>query len=436
MDNMGWIAVEAAFTSINVIFTYLFMQAFLKKKSKKHVGWQIVVLLSILIIKLSVNIFFNDNIVLISSTTVLSALAVGWLCFDAKLREIWIASAFLFIAGASSEFVAAFIVTALHGISIDEVMYFNAYRLQGRTLNYLIYLVIIALVNRFRNVSTNAVDDKLMLALCLLPIASIMIFLVLGIRIFRMTDVMTSDEVVPLISIVVVNMLVFVMVEILMRQAEKSRTLVNIESQNDAQQAHIRQLVDAHTQIRTVSHDFKQQADVLYGLCKKGWYGELESILSEISGHNFTSYLVETDNIMLDSILSAKKAEAIKQGIDFSLNLDVYPSLRYIDIDLCILLGNGLDNAIDACMRAVYKKRVIEMDLRATATQFTCRIKNTIGEMPKLRGNLFATLKGDAIRHGIGLQSMKQICDAMGGDMTCEYDEDCFILWINLDIET
>jgi sensor histidine kinase regulating citrate/malate metabolism len=77
-------------------------------------------------------------------------------------------------------------------------------------------------------------------------------------------------------------------------------------------------------------------------------------------------------------------------------------------------------------------KRYIDMDLTATDSLFMCRMKNAVGIMPQIENGLFKTIKTNKAHHGVGMQSMRQTCEELGGGLAFEYDEKEFRLWINL----
>ena len=72
------------------------------------------------------------------------------------------------------------------------------------------------------------------------------------------------------------------------------------------------------------------------------------------------------------------------------------------------------------------------MDLKADKSRFLFHMTNNISEAPQEEGEFLKTQKTDTLRHGIGLQSMKQISNKLGGDMTYEYNDENFAIWIYL----
>ena len=217
------------------------------------------------------------------------------------------------------------------------------------------------------------------------------------------------------------------------RRNEKSK--VSILHQNELQESHIMQLTENQEQIKMLSHDFKQKVETIRTLNDTGKYEELTAYIKEISHSQPAFILIDTGNAMLDAILSSKESEATRNSIDFALKMDIPQGLPNITVAVCTMLGNALDNAIEACLRTTISNRFIRMEIRATKTQFLCRIVNALGEPPKPSGNFLKTSKADHANHGMGLKSMKQTCDILGGDFSFEYTDTDFEIQIYLPIE-
>jgi len=218
------------------------------------------------------------------------------------------------------------------------------------------------------------------------------------------------------------------------RRIKKSKVL--IVYQNELQKNHIMQLTESQEQIRMLAHDFKQKVDTLRTLNDMGKSNELTAFLSEISQNSPISDMLDTGNVMMDAVLSSKETEALRNQINFTLKMDIPHGIPDISIDICTLLGNALDNAIEGCARAPIDNRFINIEIRATKTQFLCLVINTLDKKPIREGCFLKSSKTGAGNHGIGLKSMKQTCDALGGDFCFEYTETHFKLQIYLPVKS
>ncbi|MCL1883957.1 MAG: GHKL domain-containing protein [Defluviitaleaceae bacterium] len=428
---MIWEFMEVISAIVNTILILLFLQAFLERERGTYAAVRIFVVLAAISAKFFINYFFSESIVIFSSVSVLAAFFIGLVFFHYKIYITAIAAFFTWLAGAISELAAAFIVTSFQDIPIGDATQFNIYRLQIRTLGTLFLLIIIILIRRFRKSQMGAMTTKVMLSLFVMPIVSALAVQQFVVHLADSSYPPNINEILLLFSIATINVFIFILVEIIMRQSEKSQKLILIEAQNEAHQTHIKQLVQNQRLIRTMSHDFRQQVHELYALCIENNFDELKSKLLELSNRQSETLLVDTKNIMLDSILTSKFEAIQNHEIDFKRKIDIQPELDYIDSRICILLGNALDNAIEACMRSKGDK-FIGMELIATPEQFLCNIVNTTGAPPEADGDFLKTSKRDSLRHGIGLRSIRQICDDLGGEMKYIYDENYFKIWVTI----
>jgi len=434
MNPITWFLLEFIFAMITTVLTYFLVRSFLQRKKVEINLLNSTVMAVVLVIKFLTSSYFNDSVIIISSVSIITAFIIGWFYFQSKLARTIMSAMFVFLSGAISELLAGVLIMGFRPVSMGEAMQFGIYRILIRTLSCLFLLIIIILLGRLRKSLMTSMSTKLVLSLCILPLVSILIVQQFTLHVVDTTYTTTINEIIPMISIIIVNIFIFILVETIIWQNEKSKELILIEAQSIAQQKHILQLIDNHEHIRQISHDFKQQVDVLYRLCNEKHYDELLYNLSKLSKHHNSLLIVKTGNLMLDTILSSKKEDAVKQGVEFELKLNVQPMLHYITMDICILLGNAIDNAIEACARSHSNKKSIEMELTADSSRFLFHMKNNIGELPQKEGEFLKTQKADTLRHGIGLQSIKQICKRLDGDMTYEYDNMKFAIWIYLPI--
>ena len=435
MEQLIWILVEFTFASISVVLANLFVRSFLKQETNpifNRIGK--IVIVTAFALKFLTNLYFSENIIIISSVTIITAFSLGKFYFRDKLAMTIMTAVFAFISGAIAELLAGVIITGFRPISLEYVMQFGIYRIQARTLSLLFLLIIIILIRQFRKSSMSAMNNRLVFSLCILPLSSILIAQQFMIHVIDTASVTTINEVIPMLSIVIVNVFIFILVENIMRQHERSQELLLIKAQSDIQQQHISQLINNHEQIRLMSHDFKHQVDVLHQLCEGKCCNELKNTLMKLSNRHNATLLVKTGNTILDTILSSKKEDAIRQNIKFDFNLIVKPELSYMSMDIYVLMGNAIDNAIEACVRSNAVDRFIKVDLTANSSCFQLHIKNSIGNIPQVRDEFLQTQKNDRLRHGIGLKSIKQISKKLGGDMTYEYDDEQFEIWIYLTV--
>lgn len=122
--------------------------------------------------------------------------------------------------------------------------------------------------------------------------------------------------------------------------------------------------------------------------------------------------LLKTGNVSLDAILSAKIAQAKAEAITVTVKANVPDILTISDLELSIVIGNLLDNAIESC-RTVTGERFIRIFISIKGTMLYFSMLNTAGPKKKKTGSLFATHK-DGV-HGFGLRRAEAILEEHGG---------------------
>lgn len=425
-----WILFEFIFAGINTLLMYLFAASFLNKKPEGLKLLDAVVIAATVLVKILTAVYFSENIIIVSSIALITTLILGLVCFKGKLVRTLIVSVFAFITGVFVDVLVTFAFAYFALIPIEYVMTFSIYRILGRLLGVIIFALIITIIRNFKYKSQ--IVSKLVLALYILPILSIVTFQQFARQIAIRDYPPTIDEMIPILSILLMNTFIFLLIESTHRQNKKSIELIMVKSNLDALRKRTTQLMENQEHIRQISHDFKQHIDILYRLCHEGQYDRLLSDLKNLSSSHDSLWLVNTDNMMLDTLLSAKKAEADKLGVEFNMKLRVEPNLDYINIDICILLGNAIDNAIEACARSGLNKPGVTFDLTANASAFMVKLINDTQGHVEIKGGQIQTSKKDKVRHGLGIKSMNQIVKKLGGNIIFEYANGKFETWISI----
>lgn len=180
-------------------------------------------------------------------------------------------------------------------------------------------------------------------------------------------------------------------------------------------------------------HDIKHQLNAL---------NEIESpderkrftdeIRKEISIYD-TIY--QTGNTALDFVLREKSLICREYNIKFSCMTDG-KLLNFMEtLDICVLFGNALDNAIESVMKEKDdEKRLINMHILKREHILHIHIDNYCNEEIKFENNIPVTSKGDNVYHGFGVKSICHIAEKYDGDVSIKTRNDRFILDILIPI--
>ena len=174
-------------------------------------------------------------------------------------------------------------------------------------------------------------------------------------------------------------------------------------------------------------HDIKHQLAVLRGYARDGKYEKLCEYLSEMDGDFYKSEKkVWTGHRILDFILNQKKEAAEQKRIDFEVCVEALIETSLSDGDISILVGNLLDNAIEACEQIQDGKRWILFKLKKRQRALFIEISNSLGTIPRIKDGELFTSKKDKKLHGYGLKSVKRIIKEYDGFFFFFFEEDVF----------
>ena len=163
--------------------------------------------------------------------------------------------------------------------------------------------------------------------------------------------------------------------------------------------------------------------------------GDLDAAIDHLMD-SITPYgsSVTTGNSVLDVILNEKLSLCAQKEIvcvpyvDGSLFSFVRP------LDLCTLVGNAMDNAIESCSQIPETdRRIIRLHSTQRSSTVFFTVRNTFRQKPDLRNGLPASTKSDAANHGYGLRNMRYIAEQYGGALSCRLEGEEFVLSIVLD---
>lgn len=193
----------------------------------------------------------------------------------------------------------------------------------------------------------------------------------------------------------------------------KKTYLKLVEYQTEQSEKHLMGVQSIYKEMRGYKHDFHHHLQTLKGQLEAG---EVERALAYIekldtSLRNVDTVL-KTGNISLDALLSAKLAQARAEHIAVTVKANVPDALKISDVELSIVVGNLLDNAIEAC-RTAADDRFIRIFITMKGKMLYFSMLNASGEKKKKMGSLFASHKHGV--HGFGLRRAEAILEEHGG---------------------
>ena len=189
---------------------------------------------------------------------------------------------------------------------------------------------------------------------------------------------------------------------------------------------HYREVENMYRQIRGWRHDYRNHIQVMKALAAIGDLDGLKAYLDELDTDlNTVDTVIKTGNAMADAILNSKISLARSRNIPVQADAHIPVQLRMSELDLCVILGNLFDNAIEASLALPEGQRMIRVYMDMKGTQLYISFTNFTASRKQARvGRLFPTTKGEG--HGFGLVRIDQIIDRLDGYLSRNSEDGAF----------
>lgn len=194
-----------------------------------------------------------------------------------------------------------------------------------------------------------------------------------------------------------------------------------IEYQNDIMSKHCDEVENIYSQMRGWKHDFHNHIQAIKAFIALEQFEELDAYCNQLDEDLTTvDQVLKTGNVNIDAVLNSKISLAMVKGVEVNATAKVPEDMAISTVDLCVLLGNLLDNAIEACDQSMdqeeheYDRPFIRVYIGTKGKQLYISVINTVYTHVKRKGKGFATTKGDSNR-GLGLMRIDKICHKYDG---------------------
>ena len=205
---------------------------------------------------------------------------------------------------------------------------------------------------------------------------------------------------------------------------ETQMALEVVNRQVALQQTYYDNLIAQMEEIRHIRHDLRHHRAALAAIIKNGDVQAAEEYIK--SWNVLDESTPVTGNLVADSLLNFYCVRAKELG--FTLKTEVsLPKLPGIsDYDLCVLMGNLLENALEAQTYLQPEQRFVSIRAKGDESSFTLAIDNRFDGTLKKEDDRYLTRKEEK-DHGIGLSSVRTVCKKYNGILQLETKDDLFL---------
>lgn len=407
-------------------FTYfLLFEAFLERDEKRS-SWQYLAGLIALACFIGIcNHFFIYSFINIVLIVLVCFFVCSFLYEGPSGKKIMAVILVILISGIC-EVCVAHLLTLLFGINIHIALDAPSYRAMGIMVAKILSITICNII-RVNCISRHTKIGRSYW---------IMFFLLFASAIFVMFFVSKlsfelGDPSYALMAIICTFGLFFIaffsiyLYERLAKQSESIRAQERYEEHIRSQMKHLSDLAVNQQELIGFKHDINNQLVIIQGYFKnddvQGGSAYISKLLKNQEAENL---IIDTGNLALDTLLSTKKVVAEHKGIAFDFHVQIPANFLIQPVDQCVIFGNAIDNAIEACEKSPEDDRNIEFILLQRKNRVICKITNSL---PTDYSVNLSTTKEDKKNHGHGLTNLTRSLERYDSIPIFEQDHQKFI---------
>ncbi|MBD5145409.1 MAG: sensor histidine kinase [Ruminococcus sp.] len=195
------------------------------------------------------------------------------------------------------------------------------------------------------------------------------------------------------------------------------------EFQSDLINKQTEEIQNMYRQMQAWRHDYRNHIQNMKNRLG-GDQGELEQYLDDLADDlTQADTSIQTGNVMADAVLNSKLSVAEQKGIQLNIKAYIPQGVAMTDVELCSILGNLLDNAMEACEKLSCDQRFMRVYIDEFKGQFYLSVQNSSPSVKRDRGAYRTTKAGS---HGFGLFRIDRIAKKYGGYVNRQYEEGIF----------
>lgn len=413
-------AANALSGMFEILVAYLLFCKFGKVKYKKAVS--IPVVISAILLEGVMTLFFSMTpfmpLFLFASVFIIT------LIFDFGFLKKLLLCILYLVIGVASETVTVYGVCAVYGIPLKELKSSGIPYTLSVIISALLVLIIQQIIRSGKSRKTK-LPPVFVIGISALPIASMFSLFLFFFIIYRNgNDTFYIPTVICSLFLLVANMSIFF---ILNKQEELYEEKVELEQTKAMlalEKAHYSELFAAQEELKQFRHDSKNFYTSLMALLRENGAESATQLIRNNFHLNSMSDSVCSGNAALDAVISSKIAFAKTQGVEISPYIRTASPIRIDDIDIGILVGNALDNAVEAS--STQENKIVCLSVITSGEMLSIEVKNPVSsdfEIGRMK-----TTKTDAANHGYGLKSIDAIAEKYSGTLSIKAENGEFVL--------
>lgn len=423
-----WVQIFAAV--FEAVLIYYWVRAFSREKKIKR-RW-IVLEVTLVSLWVLISLVFVKNPLLLISFTAAACLLM-FRVYHVPVKISLVATLVFCAVMALCDVLATYVVMLFSGENVEAARFTANLMLITNIIAKFLILVFVSFVYVRNKTDFSRLFFKKSIYLLIMPVASIIVLY----QILSFSNMEKEFSIVMCLlgvtGIFVGNIYSFTFFEKEETLEKQRLKQLFLEQQIEGQRIYYQNLEASGEEVRKMRHDLKNTFAALSGYLNKGDIETARQFVEEKT-ENLGKLTHSTGHPALDAVMNVKRTKAFENHIQFEAKIALSQELLMDEMDLCIILGNALDNALEACEKMPRGQRQIILNLHKSGEMLFIEIKNTFKEEPVSGLEGLVTTKRDKKNHGFGLKTMEQLTKKYDGFISYETKESWFCLSINLNL--
>ncbi|NLP35689.1 MAG: GHKL domain-containing protein [Clostridiales bacterium] len=312
----------------------------------------------------------------------------------------------------------------------------------GRTLTYIIILIIVSIINYFISMNykvSNLLSNTSFTDILLISLVSVLWVVGIACSTFSKEEIVSPK--LERVMVVSMNLLLWISIVVVTGYLWKSIISKFYKKENlmkeeliALREEYYKKLIDNSNDIKKFKHDIRAHMICLKELASSEKYDEMKQYLDQMEHHvEALCNRYNVGNEITNIILNGFYEEVTNNHIDFTCEGKFRGNVIISSYDLCTLFYNIVKNAIEACIHVDEGKRKINLEIKSIKDNLLIVISNSISEPVDI--NMIernGTTKKDKGNHGYGILNIKRVVQKYNGVMNCKNSMDMFTVEILL----
>ncbi|MDV4152059.1 GHKL domain-containing protein, partial [Clostridium sp. AL.422] len=294
-------------------------------------------------------------------------------------------------------------------------------------INRLVQIILIYIF--FNNINfvkyIRFIKDRTLYVLGIILFLNNILIFVIERKLFSNAIIVKNDIITLVFGLCIIQVLSIYILNIFSKETEEKFILkMNLE-----RKLHDKEIIDMYTEMIGWKHDFRNHISMISGLLQVSTKEDVIAYINEIdSSISKLDKNIYTDNLAINSILMNKNKVAEDKGIKVNLDLKINSKLKVSNIEICTVLGNLLDNSIEAC-ELIKGYKFIDLKIVSENNMLVIKINNsTNGYVNEVKGKFLST-KSSTI-NGIGLVQVDNIVKKYNGYINRKHENHIFTTYV------